>query len=65
MKVKNINGAEIDFEQAVELMDNDLREELHAELAPCGEQEFFTAYERAHTERYGTEWELSKANPTY
>ena len=65
MKVLNMNGKEIYYEQAVELMDDELREELCMELAPCSEQEFFTAYEKAYEAKYGEEWELSKANPAY
>ena len=63
MKVININGTEINFEAAVILMDDEIRESI------CGtvdsEQEFFTAYENAHAETYGEEWELSKENPCY
>ena len=65
MKVINMNGTEINYEAAVELMDDEIRESLHFELAPCTEQEFFTAYEKAHAEKYGEEWELSKENPCY
>lgn len=64
MKVKNINGVEINFEAAVELMDNEIREALH-DGGYETEQEFFTAYEKAHAEKYGEEWELSKENPVY
>ena len=63
MKVININGTEINFESAAVLMDDEIRESI------CGtvdtEQEFFTAYEKAHAEKYGEEWELSKENPCY
>ena len=63
MKVININGTEINYEAAVELMDDEIQESI------CGtvdtEQEFFTAYEKAHAEKYGEEWELSKENPCY
>lgn len=49
MKVININGTEINFESAVVLMDDEIRESI------CGtvdtEQEFFTAYEKAHAEK--------------
>ena len=61
--VKNRNGAVIDFESAVQLMDDEIREKLHFDLAPCTDQEFFTAYEKAHEEKYEEEWELSKENP--
>lgn len=63
--VINDNGAEIDYEAAVQLMDDEICERLNEEFAPCTEQEFFTAYEAAHAEKYGEEWELSKANPCY
>ena len=58
MKVINQNGAEIDFEVAVSLMDDEIREDLNRELAPCSEQEFFSAYEKAHAEKYGEEFQF-------
>lgn len=64
MNVINSWGTEINYELAVSMMDDDLREELHMELAPCTEQEFFTAYAKAHEERFGEEWKLDKANPS-
>ena len=65
MEVINTNGTEINYDAAVMLMDDEIRESLHFEIAPCTEQEFFTAYEKAHAEKYGEEWELSKENPCY
>lgn len=65
MQVINKSGMQINYDAAVQLMDDDLREELHAQLAPCTEQEFFTAYEAAHEEKFGEEWELSKENPCW
>jgi hypothetical protein len=64
MMVTNINGTAIDYDFAVTMMDDEIREDLNGELAPCTEQEFFTAYEQAHQQKYGVIWELSKANPT-
>ena len=64
-KVINANGTEIDYNAAVALMDDDICAELNDKLAPCTEQEFFSAYEQAHADKYGEEWELSKANPCY
>ena len=64
MKVLNNHGREIDFEAAVQLMDDEIREALHAEGYET-EQEFFAAYEKAHEAKYGEEWELSKANPVW
>ena len=63
--VKNENGTKIDFEAAVNLMDDNIREELNSKMAPCSKQKFFSAYEKAHKEKYGEEWELSKENPVY
>ena len=65
MKVLNISGTEIDYDAAVALMDDELCEELNGELAPCTEQEFLTAYEKAHAAKFGEAWELSKENPCY
>ena len=58
MKVINQNGTEIDFAAAVSLMDDEIREDLNRELAPCSEQEFFSAYEKAHAEKYGEEFQV-------
>ena len=63
-KVINDAGAMIDFDAAVNLMDADITRELH-EMAPCTEQDFYTAYESAHLAKYGVVWELSKRNPTW
>ena len=63
--VVNKNGLELDFNAAVNLMDDELREKLHGEIAPCSEQEFFSAYEIEHEKKFGEEWELSKLNPVW
>jgi hypothetical protein len=54
--VKDMNGKEVYYNAAVELMDDDIREQLHREMAPCTDQEFFTAYEKAHEEKFGEEF---------
>ena len=41
------------FDAAVQLMDDDIREELHNELSPCTDEEFLTAYMERHEEKYG------------
>jgi hypothetical protein len=48
-------GQEVDAEGAAALMDDDLREELHAKGFD-GEQAFFDAYCAAHYERFGEEF---------
>lgn len=65
MTVINANGTKINYDEAVELMDDELREQIADDIAPCTEQAFFTAYEAAHAAKYGEEWELSKSNPCY
>lgn len=53
--VKVENGF-VDYKDAEFFMDNDLREELHAEMAPCTDQEFFDAYRERHAEKFGEDF---------
>ena len=64
-KVKNAHGKTIDYDAAVILMDDDLREKLHNNLAPCSAQEFFNEYCKAHMAKYGQEFEPNKPNPVW
>ena len=41
------------FDAAVALMDDNIREKLHAELAPCSNQEFLEAYAKEHERKFG------------
>lgn len=63
--VINKSGVEINYEAAIVFMDDEIREALHLEMAPCTEQDFFTAYEIEHEKKFGEEWELSKENPCW
>ena len=63
--VINDYGLEIDFNIAVSLMDDEIREQIHSDLAPCTEQEFFEAYCLAHEKKYGEKFELAKKNPCF
>ena len=65
MTVKNFYDVEIDYDVAVNLMDDDLREEIHADLAPCTGQEFFDEYTKRHEIKFDEIWELAKENPCY
>ena len=56
--VVNEYGIEVDFEVAVMYMDDKIREEIHNELAPCTDQEFFDEYAKRHEEKFAEEWEL-------
>lgn len=42
-----------ELDAAAQLMDDDIREELHASMAPCSPAEFLAAYEAAHLAKYG------------
>lgn len=53
-----LNGKECDYDACVNMMDDDLREKLHMELAPCSEQEFLDAYCKRHKEKFGAEFEI-------
>ena len=35
-----LNGYMVDFDEAVNLMDDEIREAVHADIAPCTDQEF-------------------------
>lgn len=63
--VINSYGVAVNYIAAVALMDDELREEDCANLAPCTDQEFFDEYARLHAERFGETWELDKPNPCY
>lgn len=59
-KVKNLSNVSICFDVAVEYMDDEIRENVHSDIAPCSEQEFMTAYENKHIEKLGKYWFLSE-----
>lgn len=41
-----------DWDDVVMYMDPEIAESLHLRLAPCSNQEFFTAYCKAHEKKY-------------
>lgn len=58
-KQVTLNGKTIDFDAAVNLMDDEIREELHSKLAPCTDQEFMDAYVEAHAAKFeGEEFQV-------
>ena len=63
--ITNEFGVEINFDAAVNFMDDEIREMLHEEIAPCTDHEFFDAYCKAHEDRFDDEWELAKENPVF
>lgn len=46
------------FPVAVALMDDELREAVHAELAPCSEADFLAEYMHRHGEKYGEDFDI-------
>ena len=42
------------YEAAVALMDDEIREDLNREIAPCTEEDFLVAYMDKHYRRYGS-----------
>ena len=63
--VRNEWDVEFVYEAIVPYMDDEIREDLCREIAPCTEQEFFDAYCKAHEEKFGEEFELAKRNPIW
>lgn len=63
--VTNKYGKQVDFESAVNHMDDDLREDLHNSISGCTAQEFFDAYSSAHENKFGEEWIADCANPVW
>ena len=53
--VEDEDGHLVNYEVAVAMMDDDLREQLHREMAPCTNQEFYAAYVKAHAAKYNGE----------
>ena len=63
--VENEYGVTLYYNVAVSLMDDDLRNEVASDIAPCTAQEFFDEYCKRHKEKFGEEFELAKPNPCY
>ena len=51
-----LRDKEIDFQAAVELMDEDIRDRLYIIMGPCAEQDFLDAYAKAHADKYNEEF---------
>ena len=46
------------YNTAVALMDDEIRESVHADLAPCTELEFLKEYMKRHKQKYGTDFDI-------
>lgn len=55
--IKTIDGHKMDTNAVAELMDNEIREQLHNEFADeITEQEFYEKYCKAHKEKFGEDF---------
>ena len=46
------------WDATISLMDDEIREKLHNEMAPCDEDEFLVAYLKAHWDKYDEEFTI-------
>jgi len=54
----SLGGRPVDYDEVVFHMDDGIREELHAEMAPCGDQEFLVAYMQRHEAKFGEAYDV-------
>lgn len=54
-----INHQSVDFDAAVNLMDDEIREDLHSKTEWDSEQAFADAYCAAHAEKFSEEFTVS------
>lgn len=54
-----INNQMVDFDAAVALMDDDVRESVHDQFRGLTEQDFADAYCAAHHIKYGSDFEVN------
>jgi len=52
------DGELIHYGAAVMLMDDEIREQLHTEISPCTDQEFYDEYCKRHYQKYGEDFEV-------
>lgn len=52
----DLTGKEQNYKSAVALMDDELREEVHGDLAPCTNQEFIEEYAKRHEVKFSEEF---------
>jgi hypothetical protein len=53
-----LNGEQVDFNVCVNLMDDELRELVHRDIAPCSDQQFLDEYCKRHFNKYGEDFTL-------
>lgn len=63
--MNNPNLSDYTWEAILELMDDELREWIHAELAPCTRRKFLDAYCVRHLEEFGVPFEIARPTPVW
>ena len=64
MEVRNSHGVPVNFNAAVLLMDDEIRERLHY-AGLCDPQSFFDAYCKEHYRVFGEVFEPDQESPAY
>jgi hypothetical protein len=54
-----LNGEQIEMDVAVHYMDDEIREAIHEEMAPCPDQQFVDAYVAAHKQKHGEDFTIN------
>ena len=54
-----LNGAEYDMDVVASYMDDDVREDLHAELSPCSAQAFLDRYIEEHAKKFAEDFRIN------
>jgi hypothetical protein len=60
--VKNSYGEPLEYDTVVEYMDDDIREYLHHQLAPCSAQYFYDEYCKMHKQIHDEEFFTEEEN---
>ena len=60
--VKNKYGEPLEYDVVVEYMDDDIREYLHHQLAPCSAQLFYDEYVKMHNQIHDYEFIAERGN---
>jgi hypothetical protein len=64
-RVETREGGSTNYNDAVERMDDEVREQVHADFAPCSHQEFFNRYCVRHFEKFGEDFSEQLDVETY
>lgn len=54
-----VDGRSVDFDAVVELMDDNIREEMHAYYDAISDQDFVDEYCRRHKDKFGEHFTVS------